>query len=502
MNIASHPAGGTVASRRLVLHSSYDPQISAGDEAHIADVASTLLRENPRLGGDPPFGALCSKGYVDAPSLLIEDHSGIQMAHERGADLNLSYRAALLAGEGDLLAVYGERDRDFEDYCRRVLGLGDFVVAAPPIADPAQTLSQACEADEALIGKASQIAGEAGAFNVLPYMVTGGVWRLAQEIAERSSVPVHVVGSGPSLARAVNDKLWFAHCAGLLLGRDAVPHNRTVYGMAALVGHLRRFVKEHHVVGLKLPYSAASFGNMVLEGSDFAELPATAIAARLAEAINQRGWDSPFPMQLTAWEEPLLGSPSVQLWIPLPDDGPPIVEAIFDQVTRGDVARFVGGAPSMLGDLLKQKLAHEAASLAMLFQTLGYFGRCSFDAVVVGENEASAELHWVECNGRWGGMSVPMTLTNRLVGDWRSGGFLVFSHFDPEGVPRTVTQLLDRCDDILFRQDRPSGLVLLAPGRLAHGGVDLVAIAKDQAAARQLREDATARLSAKSRVTG
>ncbi|MDJ0977564.1 MAG: hypothetical protein QNI87_03430 [Erythrobacter sp.] len=496
MNVASHPPNQAVARRELVFHSDYEVAIDADDKEHTDLIAQQLLREEPGLDRAPPFGPLCSRGLVDAPLLVIEDHSGIQLAQERNSNRNLSYRAAMLASEGDLLVVYGKRDPDFERYCRDVLGLGSVTTMAPLIADPVQSLSKACLQDEAIVTKATGIAINAGRINLLPYMATGGVWRLAKTIAERARVPVHVAGPGPTLARAVNDKLWFAHCAALLLGRDAVPHNRTVYGMSSLVGHLRRFVKEHHVVGLKLPRSAASLGNMVLESAAFTELPAKAIAARLAEAINQRGWESPFPLQITAWEGPLLGSPSAQLWIPLSSKGPPIVEAVFDQATSGSVSRFVGGAPSTLGEQLRQRLAHEAALLGALIQRLGYFGRCSFDAVVVGDTEESARIHWVECNGRWGGMSIPMTLANRLVGNWRKHGFLVFSYLDPDGIPIAVPQLLKRCDDILFRQGKTSGIVLLTPGRLAYGGCDFLVIARDQATAEQLSEEAIKRLSA------
>ena len=495
MNVAARPPGTHIAAAKLAFHRAYDPRIGAPETARMAKVAGDILREEPHLGRIPPLAPLCSRGLADAPSLLIEDHSGIQLAHEKGADRNLSYRAAMLAREGDVLAVYGERNLPFEAYCRDSLGLGDVTVLAPRVADGDQSLSRACLEDEGLLARCADIACRAGAFNVHPYMATGGVWRLAGAICKRAGVPVRVAGPGPALARAVNDKLWFTRTAALLLGHDAVPHNRTVYGMAALVGHLRRFVGRHHVVGLKLPHSAASMGNMVLESPDFAGSSSKAIAGRLAEAIDLRGWDKPFPMQITAWEGPLLGSPSVQLWIPDPADGPPIVEAVFDQATQGAAARFTGGAPSVLGEPLRQNMAHEGALLGALFQQLGFFGRCSFDAVVVGETEAEARLHWVECNGRWGGMSLPMTLANRLVGNWQKGGFLVFSHHDPGGVPRTVPQLLERCGDLLFRHGNPSGLVLLTPGRLPSGGADFLVLAQDQAAARRLSEAAIVRLS-------
>ena len=56
--------------------------------------------------------------------------------------------------------------------------------------------------------------------------------------------------------------------------------------------------------------------------------------------------------------------------------------------------------------------------LAVLFQRLGYVGRCSFDLLVVGESLATARAEFLECNGRWGGTSGPMMLMNRLFGDW------------------------------------------------------------------------------------
>src|SRR5690606_34224305 len=64
------------------------------------------------------------------------------------------------------------------------------------------------------------------------------------------------------------------------------------------------------------------------------------------------------------------------------------------------------------------RIAREAVLLASLFQQLGYFGRCSFDTILVGPDPATAEVHWAECNGRGGGTSIPMTLVNRLTGDW------------------------------------------------------------------------------------
>ena len=52
--------------------------------------------------------------------------------------------------------------------------------------------------------------------------------------------------------------------------------------------------------------------------------------------------------------------------------------------------------------------------LTVLFQELGYVGRCSFDMVLVGESIDNCRVEFIECNARWGGTSIPMTLVNRL----------------------------------------------------------------------------------------
>ena len=40
----------------------------------------------------------------------------------------------------------------------------------------------------------------------------------------------------------------------------------------------------------------------------------------------------------------------------------------------------------------------------------------SLDALLTGQDMSNAELHWIECNGRWGGVSIPMTAARNLPG--------------------------------------------------------------------------------------
>jgi hypothetical protein len=481
MNIAVTENGSARRRLRLPIVAHHAADVSLEEQSRIAELARQVRAENPRLCCIPQLADNLDTGLLDAPALLIEDHSGIQLAHERGADTNLSYRALLLAEEGDLLAVYGDRHLAFEKYCRDRLGLGRVEIIAPPLANPGQSLANACLADGRLIEWAVQRAQQSGGLNIIPYMATGNVWRLAGEIANRVEVPIRLAGPPPVLMRTVNDKLWFARWAAKLLGPDAVPHSRAVYGMAALVGYLRRFMRQYGRVAIKLSHSAASLGNLVLDSADFVGLSVSDVSSRLQKMIDLSGWQNLFPLQVTAWEAPLLATPSAQLWIPYPQDGPPIIEGVFDQITVNTNARFAGAVPSNLPDSVQARVVDGAFRLGLLFQTLGYFGRCSFDAVLVDDGGTAPPLHWVECNGRWGGVSIPMTLSNRLLGDWKSRDMLIIEQ-QIDGIQGlTVAQFLSSCEsELLAAGGNGLGAVLLSPGRLSHGAYDLLILGSDR----------------------
>jgi hypothetical protein len=78
---------------------------------------------------------------------------------------------------------------------------------------------------------------------------------------------------------------------------------------------------------------------------------------------------------------------------------------------------FAGAVEAQLPSELLRDIATYSWLLARLFQLLGYVGRCSFDFVLVGESLDRSRLEFIECNGRWGGTSLPMSLMNRLFAD-------------------------------------------------------------------------------------
>jgi hypothetical protein len=441
----------------------------AHERAHIEALARELRAVEPALRRAGTFGPRVASGCLPAPSVVVEDHSAITL-FERTGDLAYSYRSLLLAGPGDLVIIGIPPDEAFENYCRDCLGLGRVEILRAEPGRPGRALMLRAAEDRALVARLASIARSAGGLNLVPYMGTGGAWKLAMRIAEEAGQPVRVAAGLPELVRRVNEKSWFAERVTELLGPRASPPAVTAHGFAALAARIKGFAKRHPSIAVKLPSSASSAGNLILDSSEMARLDLRRTAEAVRGRLKAMGWSGAFPLLVTAWERPIFASPSLQLWVPKPADGTPIVEGIFDQATTGATAIFSGAAPSALAEAWQLRAAREAARLATLFQALGYFGRCSFDAVLVGDDEKSAELHWVECNGRWGGVSIPMTLTNRLSGDWTLTPPVIFERAGLDGRPRAFDDLLKALSDDLYRSgSRPRGLIVLSPGRIEAG---------------------------------
>lgn len=470
-------------------------RIGADERAALHDLARVLLTEEPTLNAIEPFGPGVSQGLGPWPSLVVEDHSAITLFDVLG-DVAYSYRALLLAGEGDLIAIGVSRSMAFETYCRDILGLGKVEILQPAPAEIPKALALACAGDPDFIERAAERARLAGGLNVIPYMGTGGVWRLAERIAAEARVEVRVAAPPPRLVRRVNDKAWFARRVVQVLGPRALPPAIEAFSLAALTGHVARLARSYPGLAVKLTDSASSAGNLILNSEDVRRATLHALHEDLDRTLRGVGWPGGFPLLVTAWEEPVLASPSVQLWIPHASAGPPVVEGVFDQMTFGPRRVFGGAAPSDLAPAWHARLAEEAVRLACVFQDLGYFGRCSFDSILIGADEDTAELHWVECNGRWGGVSLPMTLANRLIGDWAKRALVIIDRGNLQGQPRDLSALLSEWQDELYRPGRrETGTVILSPGRLVLGtGFELMVLGETHEAARAQAEALAARL--------
>jgi Pre ATP-grasp domain len=481
------------------------------EQRRIAALADQLRRHDPVLAPDDGNSAV-RQGVGDGPALIFEDHGEIPL-FTTAAPSPLEYRSLLLAEEGDVFALGGHRIPDFEVYARDELRLGDVTVLPRPAGSaprgtggvPPTTaagaamgcpLPDALRTDPASLARLVRLARERGSLTVIPYLSTAGTWRLAAAVADEAGVDVFVLGPPPALAARVNDKSWFSRRVADVLGPDAIPETGWVADAFELTTTLQVLAKRHRRLVVKMPDSAGGVGNVVLDSAVVAHLDHDRLLAHVWEQTGRagRGWS--FPLLVGAWDDPVFDSPSVQLWVPQRGDGLPVVEGIFSQVLKGARGAFVGAAPTRLGGEWQQRLAGEAVRLALLFQELGYFGRCSFDAVLAGAGLESAAVHWVDANGRWGGVSIALTAANRLVGDWQRRPFVIVQRSRLQMPPRPLPAILDELGSANFRpSDGRTGTVVLAPCRLVAGnGMNLMVLAGDVATAEADAEAVKARL--------
>lgn len=469
--------------------------VSAAERRRIDDLAARLLRDEPGLGRTEPFGPRVSAGLTDAPALLIGDQREMAMKTV-GAVPVLEHRMALLGRRGDLLAV--ERPASsFLRFLDDILpdGVCCAVCLGPAARGRPRPVPERCRGEDALLDDLARRARAAGGFQLLPHIGTGWVWVLAGAVAARSGCPVAVAAPPPNLTQRVNDKLWFARVTRAVLGRDAVPASYAAYGPTGVAGHLKRLAARNGRVVIKVPHGSGGEGNFSMVAEDVAAMPAARLRALLIATLRRRGWDGRFPLLVGVWDADAVSSPSVQLWIPPMAEGAPVIDGIFEQIVEGTAGTFVGATPATLAPALFQRLADEAAQLALLFQHLGYVGRCSLDALVVGRD--CPQVHWIECNGRWGGVSVPLVLARRLRGAAAFDGFAIAQNDELPLATRGVAAALRGLDGLIFDPVTGRGVVPLSATMFDRGrGIHLAALAATQPAARALVDEAIGRLAA------
>jgi hypothetical protein len=467
----------------------------------LQEIAARIAKQEPALAATHAFGPRTRPGMSANLWLVIGDTREIALA-QLGHAVTYEYRLSLLARQGDLV-VFGDGPHDdFERYRCQLIGLGPIVSinARHVPSDPLLPLAERCRRDDAVFAQIVERTKWAGGLTIVPHIGMGSAWRLAAAVAEATGLDVCVASPPPRLTRRANDKLWFARLAAEVLGATALPPTYAAYGPAVLGQRIRALARSAERVAVKVPDSAGGAGNVSLAARDVADAPLSDIKNRMLGVLHALGWCDTYPLLVGVWEAPVLSSPSVQLWIPAITDGPPIIEGLFEQILEGDEGLFVGSVPAALPDRWHRRLADEAMRLASTLQLLGYFGRCSLDTLLVGRTLDSAALHWVECNGRWGGVSIPMTIVNRLTGGGTKAKFVVVQRTAETRPPQPFAAALAALDEILFRPGlHEEGIILLSPVEIETGrGVQMLACAETVAAARALSDRALTILSASS----
>ncbi|WP_417622494.1 hypothetical protein [Parasphingorhabdus sp.] len=457
----------------------------------IEQLARKQLRGFPRLNDCSIFGENLRSGYREGPTLFLEDHQGIELMPPHRVASH-EYRIFGLARSKDFLLLSRSRARSFEQYLAGILSQDSAQILCVDRGDSRipMALSAACLKDEPVLSKLAAAASAAGTLNICPYLSSGYDWLLGAEIARRSGCPVQICGPLPQISRRVNDKLWFSDQVRQILGEASVPPTYSVYGPIAAASVLARLARTHERVVIKLPASAGSMGNLVLESEFVRSLSLAGLRDELLRRLHAIGWQDRFPILVGVWEAGALSSPSAQMWIPQPGEGLPVIEGIFGQNLTGVRQAFSGAIEIELPDNIQDRLRREALAISYYFQCLGYFGRLSLDALLVGTEPGNSELHWIECNGRWGGVSIPMMVARRLPTGNDARALLIVQRFFSDAGIANFDELLKRAKPWIYTKTTGEGIVFLEPTDSEQNNVTFFVVARSQEAAEQMGSEA------------
>lgn len=480
----------------VVEHLKADP--SANLRQKLERFVEWIRREHSELAVPSDFRDLVPASLAEGPALHLDDLSEIPRLDPSEDTRFYQDRARLRAGDGDLVASCGDPIAGHEEYCRDTLGLGTPEWLRPRPLRHRTRIAEACWEDplvrDRLVRKLKQ--GELEYLH--PHMGTFAVWELAALLRGESGCPLSVVAPPPPLTKWVNNKVAFSEAVTRLFGAEFIPRTESAWSLALLAPRVRELADQAEAIGLKLPDGAGGGGNLVLPAEHLRGKSLRELMSILKMAATAIDWRGDRELLVDVWESNVLCSPSAQLWIPPERDGEPVVEGIFQQVTEGVEGVFVGAIPATLPPAVQQQIGDYSWVLASVFQRLGYVGRCSLDLILVGTDFGDCRLEFIECNGRWGGTSVPMMMMNRIFGDWIRQPFAirVFQHV--RGLAAvTLRDLLTAFQDDLFDVRTGKGSVIFYnPGRLRYqSGISVIGLGTAfEEAAGKLRQQVTAQL--------
>lgn len=475
-----------VAGIPIIAHHTARPQARRVRQAE--SLAAALVRAQPDLTVSESFRPLVPESIEDAPSLHLDDLSTI-VRLERFYDVSfLEDRARLRATDGEYVASCASPCPAFAAYCDNRLALSPVTWLHPQPRENALQVAAACWADRE-VRRTFVHAFRAGALRYLhPHMGNFPVWATAALLQRASRRPVSVIAPHPNLTKRVNDKLWFSAVAKRLFGTQSTPRTAAAHSSSAVAYLLRQLAPLSRHVVVKLPTSAGGAGNVVIRSKQLRGRSLGNLRTDVKRLLADLGWTGEGPLLVGSWETDVFCAPSVQLWIPPESQGTPVVEGVFEQLLEGPERYFMGSRAATLPSDITQELVDQCWLMARLFQRLRYVGRCSFDLLLVGERLADCRVEFVECNGRWGGTSLPMSLMNRLFGDWAAQPYATNACIVP-GLERvTFETLLEYfAGDLYDARTGRGSLIFYNPGGLPNRhGIDVLAIADSWEAASQL----------------
>jgi len=462
------------------------PQLNTGSPAVLIRkaeaLAADLLLESEELRSAEEFREFIATGTDDGPALVVDDLSEISVM-DPGDNRFYQDRGRLRAGDGDTIVTCSDPIDGYEDYCRDQLGLGDPVWLRAKTPEPPRDLhvAEAAWEDRAVRRELTRRMRQNKLDCIHPHMGTLPVWQLAALLNRSSHRPIRVIAPTPGVSRWANDKVAFSSVVAKLFGSSLIPRSTSAWNLSNAAVRARDIAENSRVVGLKIPDAAGGGGNVVIDSRRIIGRSLSEIENTLRDRLRHLHWEGRRQLLISAWESDVLGSPSAQLWLPASPDDPPVVEGLFMQSMMGEIGQFVGNRPAELPHTLAAEIADRCWLLGRLFQLIGYVGRCSFDLILLGDSLTNSRIEFIECNGRWGGTSLPMTLMNRMFGDWSTQPYAAYVALVPGLSKFSFSSLRQELGKELYDARTGEGrYVLYNPGRIAHqSGISVVGLAND-----------------------
>ncbi|MCA9140417.1 MAG: hypothetical protein KDB00_26785 [Planctomycetales bacterium] len=445
----------------------------------IPAAADAFLRERPELALPLQFTDLRLEQLGEGPTLVLDDLSEIPGLDRKMDARFYQDRARLRAGDGDVVVSCSDLVPGLEDYFRNCLGLGAPEWLRPPPPRTPLRVAEACwDHDQTRTRLIERLRGDELRY-IHPHMGTMSVWELAFLLRSKCERPIGVIAPPPGVCQWVNNKVSFAATVKRLFGPELVPCTESACNLAYIAKRVSELSQQSEVIGLKLPSSAGGLGNLVINAQQLRGCSLTRLREMLKNRLQELYWESGSEVLIDRWETEVVSSPSAQLWIPPINDGEPVVEGVFTQAIEGSQYSFAGSEPSRLPETLNQEIVDRCWVLGMLFQRLGYVGRCSFDMILVGRDLHTCRIEMIECNGRWGGTSLPMTLMNRIFRDWIRQPYAVRIAHDIINLNRfTFSSLLEWFGMNVFDQHTGTGnVIFIDPGRMkSRSGIEVLVL--------------------------
>ncbi len=440
------------------------------EEARLAQIAQEFLDSDTALAEDRRHYQHLFPTHFPTPipqRLLVDDFTSItHLQHILGLQYYTS-RAFVRASQGDIVLGTFAPIEGYIEYMDEKLGLGvaDYIPITPsPDLQPYAVCDAYLQQQDAFQALCQTLGARQEELWFHPYMGNQSAWQLADRLQKNLSRNVCVAAPLPELCDRTNNKVWFTYAVQRVLGTEAALPGIGCDSAAKAAQAMKNVAQNWSHVTLKLADSASGMGTGIFSQDELLSSSLPDLEEQVAQWLVAKDWNPnhSLPVLVEPWLREVLGSPSIQLWLPPLGLGSPVVEGIYDQLFYPNNPHiFLGSIPSQLPQRWIQTLSETGATLGRLFQHLGYMGRCSFDTLLSGPDLEHATLHYVECNGRWGGTSTPMTLMNRIFGDYRTRPYIA-KDFDDERLKGTsFAQFVETFQDILWDHKTKQGWAIV-----------------------------------------